>query len=284
MKKKRISITLVILIIGFIVALLCVPTNPYDTNTNHILKPPSRQFLLGTDDLGRDIFSRIISGLRTSIGLSLGVVITTALVSIATSLIAFSVPKFLKSIIVFFVDIVHIMPIIVVCLVVVASFGSGSYVLFIGQTVAFLPLIMRVSLKELQSVMHQEFAQTSQGIGMHPFFVALKHGMPFLIPKLCSQCISLTAIAVGIEGSLSYFGLGIPTPHPSLGILLQDSRKYITTQPLYFILVTAVFLLLLCSLSIANFVFFQKNIWIVGHAYAKKHYRKPLENNEKKTQ
>lgn len=276
MRKKKRVIMLVLIVL---IALSVVPVDPYTTYTDHIRENPSWQFLLGTDDLGRDILSRIISGLRTSIGLSLGVVILAAFVSVGASLVAVSMHKFLKNFILFVVDIVHIMPIIVVCLVVVASFGGGTHVLFIGQAVAFLPLTMRVSFKEIESVMHQEFAQTSRGLGMHPFLIAVKHGMPFLMPKLCSQCISLTAIAIGIEGGLSYFGLGIPVPHPSLGTLLQDSRRYITTQPLYFMIVTLVIILLLLTLSILNFVFFQKNIWIVGHPHAPKHYRKTLRDD-----
>ncbi len=276
--KKRHLIILVTLTLS-IITLCALPLDPYTTRTDHILESPSVQFLLGTDDLGRDIFSRVLAGLRTSVGLSLGVVLVIAIVSLGAALVSVSSHKLFKIFLSFLVDIVHIMPIIVVCLVILASFGSGIHVLFVGQALAFLPLTMRVCLNEIDAVMQQDFAQTSRSLGMHPFFIALKHGMPFLVPKLCAQCISLTAVAIGIEGGLSYFGLGIPIPHPSLGTLLQDSRRYLTTHPLYFIVVTSVFLLLLLTLSVLNFVFFQKATWAVGHPHAPSHYIKTLQKS-----
>ncbi len=224
--------------------------DPYLTRDNTILQKPSLEFPLGTDELGRNILSRVIVGTANSLTISFLAVAISLFSGLFISLIAVSFHKYFLSSFLFLSDVTLSIPILILCLVIAAtSEVKGKTIIIIGEIVAFTPLIMRVSIQELINVMKQEFTRVSIGYGKHPFFVAIQHGLPFLLPKLYAQSITLISIAIGIEGGLSYFGLGIQLPKPSLGILLQQSRNYLYVSPWYTLAPSIVFFALLCMLS-----------------------------------
>lgn len=251
----------------FIAALYLIPVEPYAVRAGQTLSSPSREFLLGTDELGRSIASRVFAGFRNSLALTAAGALLSVAAGALLALAAVSAGAATRALISFFSDALLIVPVLMICLVVAASAGGGVHVLIVGQAAAFIPLAQRASAQELRRVLSMEFSSVALRLGMSRFRVALKHGMPFLLPKMGSLFISLAAVAVGIEGSLSYFGLGIPVPRPGLGSLLQHSRGFISTNPLYFLTTMMIFALVLCALSALNYMVFQRRLYAPGFPF-----------------
>lgn len=218
-------IVLIVLIVPFFLP------SPIRTDLSEILLPPGAEgHLLGTDQYGRDILSRLVNGGRISLLMGVLVALTSGTVGVALGLISGYFPK-TGGVIMRVSDAWMAFPAIVLAMLFSILIGPGivTELLAIGiMTVPFTARVMRSRTMELSSRSYVEAARVG---GMGHFQTIFVHVLPHLLPLMVVQGIITIAATILIDGSLSFLGLGIAPPAPSWGNMIADSRAYIGSNP-----------------------------------------------------
>jgi peptide/nickel transport system permease protein len=241
---------LVILVAAAILAPVLFPTG-YDLQTRNSLLAPSWAHPFGTDELGRDIFTRTIYGLRTdlsivSVAVPLGLIVGTALGMLgAISRTAGTLVQRMLDVIVGFPGVV-----LGVCLVVVIGPGWISLVLAIA--ISSLPTFGRLSRATMLSQSQREYVTAARTLGVSRVKVVLRHILPNAIDPILVAGAVYVVYAIFIEAGLSIIGLGIQPPEPSLGSLLNNATRFIHQSPTYIVGPTLLLFLLALSFSLIS--------------------------------
>ncbi len=224
-------VMLFLLIFGAVFAPLVSPYGPREQNLFNTLAAPSAEHLLGTDDLGRDLLTRILYGGRIS--LSVGLLATTVAVIVGTLIGALAglIGGRLDAALMRFIDLVLVFPDLILLILFASLFGTSyiTIVLVLGgvswMTVARL---VRSSFLELKP---KEFVEASRALGSSRLSLALKHILPNALGPVIVAATLNTASAIIAESTLSFLGLGIQPPTPSWGNMLQNAQALISSAP-----------------------------------------------------
>jgi peptide/nickel transport system permease protein len=203
----------------------------YQDLTNRLADPDSHH-LLGTDQLGRDIFSRLIYGARVVVMVSFGAELITqsvgAGIGIFTAYHRGWVDKFAYRI----VDILQALPGLVVLITVLGLFGSGLWQLVFVIGFIGAPGVSRIHRSQAISIMSSPFIESAKSIGASDLRVMVRHILPNLLPLIILSSTIRLGFVVLIEASLSFLGYGLPPPFPDWGQMLSlEGRQYMRTQP-----------------------------------------------------
>jgi len=196
-------------------------------------EPPSRQYWLGTDEVGRDIFTRIVYGARVS--LSVGVVSTSIALAggIPLGLISGYFGGWLDSLIMRLMDMMFAFPAIILALAIIAVLGPSLVNAMIAIGVMQIPLFARLVRASTLSLKSQDFVQGAIAAGAGVPRILAFHILPNSMAAVTVQFTLTFASAVLVEAALSFLGLGVAPPQPSWGAMLDTGRKLITISPLY---------------------------------------------------
>jgi peptide/nickel transport system permease protein len=224
---------LVIATIAVIVLLvapgLIAHVSPIATSDD-ILRPPSSAHWFGTDQLGRDVFSRTIYGARPVLVASLLGVVLATVAGVALGVAAGVAPRWLNSVIMRVIDVLLALPVLLIALILIATAGSGvrSIVLAIG--VAFTPGFARIVEASVRTLRSVEYVQAARVFGSTGWRTSLRH----LIPNLMTEVVVLGTSAVGwavlTATTLSFLGLGVQLPQPDWGSDLAAGATYLATS------------------------------------------------------
>jgi peptide/nickel transport system permease protein len=226
--EMKILAPLVIVLAYCFVALaapLLAPHDPLALDSSKRLLPPSGVYLLGTDDQGRDVLSRLIYGIRLSMAVGIVTVTASAIVGVAMGLASAS-SKWLAPIFMRFTDGLMAFPAIIFAIALIAAFGRGPDKMVLAMIVIFAPLFTRVTYGEGMSVLRRDFVEGARVIGCGPIRLLVRHVLPNLLPVLIVQCTYVFSHAIVVEASLSFVGAGIEPPAPSLGAAIEASVIY----------------------------------------------------------
>jgi ABC-type dipeptide/oligopeptide/nickel transport system permease subunit len=208
------------------------PHGPTEQNLNQRLLPPgSQDHLLGTDDFGRDVYSRIIYGARSAllVGLvSVSIAVTIGLIVGLTSGLARGTAE---NILMLLMDGLLSFPTIILAITVVSVFGYGLTQVMVAVGVIFSPVFARLVRAETLAITAEGYVESAHALGTPLWRIIRLHIMPNMLPKLIVQCSIIFALAVAIEASLSFLGLGTQPPNPSWGLMLKDARNYLFQAP-----------------------------------------------------
>lgn len=220
--------------LGLIVlaALLAPVIAPFDPIQQHLadrLRGPSwGPYLLGTDNLGRDLLSRLLYGLRPSLASGLLSVGLATVSGIAVGALAGTLGSWTDAVLSRILDLLIAWPAIFLAIGLVLLFGSGERQVIIAIGLAELPVFARlmraIALQSVQSV-HVEAARS---MGASRWRIIRRHILPFAVAPLVVQFAISAPVAVVAQASLSYLGLGTQPPHPSLGGILSDAQETLT--------------------------------------------------------
>ncbi|WP_284037944.1 ABC transporter permease [Neobacillus sp. 114] len=212
---------------------------PYDPEKNNLadmLKPPvwsdggSSTYILGTDNLGRDILSRIIYGTRISLSVGVFSVVLAGIIGILVGICAGYYGGIIDNILMRIVDSFLAIPSILFILVVLAVFEPGITVLIVVIGLTNWVTYARVVRGEVLSIKEREFVKASRSIGTKNRIIMLRH----IFPNIVSSFIVISTLSVAstiiLEASLSFLGLGIQPPAVSWGGMLTDGRNYLATN------------------------------------------------------
>jgi peptide/nickel transport system permease protein len=218
---------LILIIVTAIIGPLVAPYDPIKIGIGPKLSPPSREFPMGTDQFGRDVFSRVLYGARLTIQASLIAVVVAAGVGIPLGLIAGYSSHRVDNIVSRFIDILLALPGILLALVVVAILGIGLTRVQVAAGVSMIPGYARMVRGSVLSAKENLYVEAARSAGCSPLRVAVRHILPnILIPLLV---LSTTAIgwAILIATSINFLGLGVQPPTPEWGADMGAARSYL---------------------------------------------------------
>ncbi|HEU0115815.1 MAG TPA: ABC transporter permease [Thermomicrobiales bacterium] len=217
-----------------LVSLLAPILAPYDPTEIHPidgLKPPSAEFLLGTDNLGRDILSRIIFAARTSLLVALGSVVVAVAVGMPLGLAAGYVGGKVDSVIMRVLDAILAFPVILLAILVVATLGTRTINLVFTIGFVYIPYFARLVRGNVLALKEREFVEASRAIGAGHLHLVTRDIVPNILSSVIVQASLTMSLAILIEASLSYLGLGVQEPTPAWGSMLQNSQLYLRQAP-----------------------------------------------------
>jgi peptide/nickel transport system permease protein len=223
-----------VLLVVVAVALLAPVIASYNPIANSLvdrLKPPSRAHLFGTDDFGRDVFSRVVWGARVSLLVAAVIVSVAALGGGAVGLVSGYLGGRLDQAVMRMVDMMLAFPALLLALALMAGLGSSLLNVILAITVAFLPRFARLQRAVTLAVREREFVTAAVALGSSQGRVLLRHVAPnCLAPALVMLTVS-AADAILVESSLSFLGLGVQPPAPTWGAVISDGRSFLQNAP-----------------------------------------------------
>jgi peptide/nickel transport system permease protein len=213
-----------------LVALAAPLLSPYDPNTQDTfnrLQPPSQQHLLGLDDLGRDVLSRIIWGARVSLRVGFSVVILTSLVGITLGAIAGYFGGAMDTLIMRVTDILLAFPGILLAIALVAVLGPSLNNVVLALAIIGWVSYARLVRGQVLKVREMEYVTAAKALGAKSPRVILRHVLPNVINPVVVMATLGLAGAILAEAALSFLGLGVQPPTPSWGAMLTSGRRYL---------------------------------------------------------
>ena len=203
---------------------------PYDPNIQNLratLAPPTSLNLLGADEYGRDLLSRLIYGTRSSMIVGAAVVVCSALIGMVLGILSGYRGGFLDDLIMRSSDVMMAFPFLVLALGLIAALGAGLGSTIIALTAAFAPIYVRIVRGCVLQIRQEAYVDAARIMGVRPARIAVRHVVPNVMGPVLVQGALTFAFAVLAEASLSFVGLGIPPPDASFGNIIAAGRDYI---------------------------------------------------------
>ena len=224
------KVGLIILAIFLLVAIFASLLAPYDPNEMSLdmMSAPSFQHLLGTDDLGRDLFSRIIWGTQVSLFVGFITVAISMIVGVFLGVWAGYYGGWIDMIIMRYIDLQWAFPNFIIAVYLVAVFGTGLLNIIIAISLAFLDDFARVARSMVLTIKEQPYIDAARVQGTSDFRIMFKHIPPNSVGPIIVQASVSISYAILGEASLSFLGLGVNANTPTWGLILADGRSFIS--------------------------------------------------------
>ncbi len=203
------------------------PHDPVKIAVGPRLLPPSREFPFGTDQFGRDVFSRVLYGTRLTLQASVIAVVVAAGIGIPLGLIAGYAGAWTDNIISRFIDIMLAFPGILLALIVVAILGSGLAKVQIAVGVSLIPAYARLVRGSVLSAKENVYVEAARAVGCSTFRIATRHILPNIFVPLLVLSTTAVGWAIIIATSINFIGLGVQPPTPEWGADLGAARSYL---------------------------------------------------------
>lgn len=232
--RKRLVIGGLIIGLFIFVALfapLISPMDPLLTNLDLARQPPSLSNPLGTDELGRDVMSRLFYGGRVTLIVAVVALLISSFVGTAIGLMAGFLGGHMDDFLMRIIDIQLAFPGVILAIAIIAIVGPGLTGLIIALSMFPIPSFARLSRATTLVVMQNEYILAARSIGAGPLHILLRHILPNIIgPLLVQASLSLPGIIL-VGSSLGFLGLGVQPPTPEWGVMLSRGRNYVMTTP-----------------------------------------------------
>ncbi|MFA5272148.1 MAG: ABC transporter permease [Candidatus Omnitrophota bacterium] len=230
-KKNKLAVSGGILVfLLFAIAMLAPLISPYDPNTidmDNVLISPNNHHILGTDDLGRDVLSRMLFGSRISLAVGFVAIGIATLIGIILGAFAGFYEGFMDSLIMRFVDIMLSIPTFFLLLTVIALVGPGLFIVMFVIGLTSWMSVARLVRAEFLTLKNREFVLAARSIGASDLRIIFKHILPCAMSPVYVSFILGIAGAILMESGLSFLGFGVQPPIPSWGNILTAGREYI---------------------------------------------------------
>ncbi len=227
---------------------LIVPYSKATELSLDVLVSPCAAHPFGTDDLGRDVFARVVHGTRYSLLVGVSVSFLSLFVSMILASLASYYGGKVDYIIMRIMDIFMCIPMILLALAIVAALGPGLVNLMIALTISSIPGKVRLIRSVMLGIREQEYIQAARSYGCSDLRIMFRHVLPNALgPIIVNTTMSMGSLILAASG-LSYIGMGIQPPRPEWGAILSDARNYMSIAP--YVLVFPGVAILLAALSI----------------------------------
>ena len=222
---------LLVLAIAAIAAPLIAPHDPEAMDVKEVLGAPSWVHPFGSDVLGRDVLTRVISGLRASLLVSISAVAASLALAVPLGLASGYFGRWLDGAISRTLDMILVLPAMLLAITFIAILGPGSAIAAIAIAVIYLPILARVMRTSTLIVTRHEYVAGARARGASHLRVIVTHVAPNALGPVIVQASILSAFALQLEAGLSFLGLGTQPPTPSLGGMLADGRDVLGQAP-----------------------------------------------------
>jgi peptide/nickel transport system permease protein len=213
------------------VSLVYTPLDPLRMAPGERLQAPSAAHPFGTDQYGRDLLSRVMTGARTSIAVGVIAVSIGAGLGVLLGLLSGWLGGWLDELFMRLVDAVQGFPAILSALLFTAVFSPGIVVSMIAIGVAFVPAFARLTRGSVLELRAREFVVAARALGAHDRRLLLRHILPNTLAPLIVQATTSFPVAILAEAALAYLGLGTQPPHPSWGLMLKEAQNFLSMNP-----------------------------------------------------
>ena len=232
--NKSLTAGLILIVVVLAVGILVPLIKPGGATTLHpaaSLASPDGSFLLGADQFGRDLLTRVAQGYRISLAVSAGSVALALLLGIPIGLVAATGSPWLGGVIMRLMDVLMAFPALLLAIVVVAIFEPGTLVLLLAIGIVYTPIVARVMRAAALETSKESFVDAARARGASYWRLVLRHIAPNSMGPVIVQSSILMGVSVLLEAALSFIGLGVQPPTPSLGLMLSTGRDFMATSP-----------------------------------------------------
>lgn len=221
---------------GFVIVLLLLgmfftPYDPNAMNGTEKFQGVSLKHIMGTDNFGRDIFSRVLEGAKTTFFVGIATVAIGSIVGMIIGAVTGYFGGWLDEIIMRFNDALAAFPSILIALVFISVLGGGKYNIIFALGVAFVPSFARIVRSEFIYYKNRDYVKSAKLMGVSNLRIMFVHILPNTLPVLLSSIMIGFNNAVLAEASMSYLGIGVQPPDASLGRMLSESQAYLMSAP-----------------------------------------------------
>jgi peptide/nickel transport system permease protein len=222
----------IVFVLAALFAPLIAPLDPLTTRPRMSLAPPGADAWLGTDFMGRDLYSRIVYGARISLMVGIGSTVIGCFFGVMIGLLSGYFMGWFDLITQRVIDIMQALPLLVMALVLAAALGPSLQNTVIAISIPLIPNVARVIRSNTLSLREMPFVEAAKAMGMSEIRIAVKHILPNTMAPLIVLATAQLGSAILVEASLSFLGLGVPEPHPSWGRMLSESAaEYMRAAP-----------------------------------------------------
>ena len=227
------AFVVVLMVIAAATAGILTPYNPERASLEHMLTPPNAQFIMGTDEFGRDIFTRILYGSRTALFIGLVSAFVGATIGLIIGVASAYFGGLFDLIVQRVVDIFLAFPLIIMALAVVATLGPGVQNVIIAIIVPFIPQCARVVRSSALSVREIPYVDAARALGYSHTRIILRHMAPNVMAPFLIMLTYFVGQAILLEAVLSYLGMGVQDPTPAWGALMLKGAavEFIESAP-----------------------------------------------------
>jgi len=224
-----------LIVLLFVATALCAswiaPHDPLATSWSAVRKAPSAAYLLGTDELGRDVLSRVIWGARASLLAGLVSVCISMLLGVPIGLLAGYLGGWTDGLISRLTDAMLAVPFLILAIALAAFLGPSLSNAMVAIGISATPVFIRLTRAQVLAVKVEDYIEAARAVGNPHWRIALRHVLPNVLPPLIVQSTLAIAAAVIAEASLSFLGLGQQPPAPSWGSMLNTAKNYVDNAP-----------------------------------------------------
>lgn len=233
-RRNRSAMLGAAIILFFVVVAVCAPLlagDPLHVSFTAIRKAPSAAHWFGTDELGRDLFSRMLYGARASLLAGMCSVLIALLVGVPLGLLAGYFGGLIDGCISRVTEALFSIPFLILAIALAAFLGPSLINAMIAIGVSAAPLFIRLARGQVLAVKNEDYVQSTRSLGASDRRIILRHVLPNIMPALIVQATIQIAKAIIAEASLSFLGLGLQPPDPSWGSMLNTAKNFMTQAP-----------------------------------------------------
>ncbi len=234
-KRNRSAMLGAVIVSFFVLVAVCAPLltayDPVQVSFSAIRKVPSAAHWFGTDELGRDIFSRMVFGTRASLMAGMSSVLIALVVGVPFGLLAGYFGGWADGCISRVTEALFSIPFLILAIALAAFLGPSLINAMIAIGVSAAPLFIRLTRGQVLSIKNEDYVQSTRSLGASNTRIVVHHILPNIMPALIVQATILIASAIIAEASLSFLGLGLQPPNPSWGSMLNTAKNFMTQAP-----------------------------------------------------
>jgi peptide/nickel transport system permease protein len=222
------GVVLAVVVVTALTAQWIAPFGINDVDVPNALRGPSGAHWFGTDELGRDVFSRVLVGVQASMRVAVVSVVFAVVVGVTIGVVAGYRGGWIDTVFMRVVDVMFAFPVLLLALAIVAVLGPGVTTTMLAIGVVYTPIFARVARASTLGVKVEPYVRLSRAMGTGEAYILVRHVVPNVAGPLLVQTSLSLAFAILSEAALSFLGLGIQPPEPSLGRMIFDSQGFVT--------------------------------------------------------
>jgi peptide/nickel transport system permease protein len=235
-RRDRVGLVCLIILLAIalaaIFAPLLAPADPYRTSmARRLIAPGERGYLLGTDELGRDMVSRLLYGGRVSLSMGIAPIVLATMIGGGLGVIAGYFGRHVNMIIMRVIDVFYAFPSVLLAVAMAGVLGSGILNSLISLTLVFIPPIARVAESVTTQVRNQDFVEAARATGAGSTRIIIEHVLANVTGPILTYASSLVSVSIIIASGLSFLGLGAAPPTADWGLMLNTLRQAVYVAP-----------------------------------------------------